>query len=169
MLHLHLPRVKGLLIVFVAILFLGCKSAPQPVVRLATALDPSGAPVAEQYQIPVQHGEIEVPAGWEDSRLTAEITVPPSTEPTTIYVRPKKRKVMDKILPPREQNTVDVVSTNPGTAVKQESVTPWWWWAAGAIGLLGGLYLVISRVWGVSRFCEAIRFIIGKVLKRGMK
>ncbi len=114
----------------------GCKSTPQVPVEIA----------AGQYQVPIQHENIQEPPGWKDSRAVTEIIVPPSDKPTTIFVRPKERSVFKKMFPVRSETTSEAVASSKDVTVKQEPETPWWWYALGGIGGLIGLEFLLKKI-----------------------
>jgi hypothetical protein len=120
------------------LLLFGCKSAPQVAVEVAPG----------QYQLPVEHHNVDLPAGWEKEEGTARIVIPPSTEPVVLTVRERPRSLAKRLFPSRSATTVDVVSSSKAVTVTQEPKTPWWWWAAGIGGGLGALWFLGKKYLG---------------------
>lgn len=133
--------------ILLTVSFCGCKTIHAPVVRLASALDASGALTTEQYQIPVEQNKIDEPAGWENDKVL-EITVPPSDKPTVLHVKKKKTSLRQALLPMKKETSFDMASDNPKATAKEEPKTPWWYWLIGSITVLGIAWYVISRYLG---------------------
>jgi hypothetical protein len=123
-----------LLLLLSVLVLVGCPAKIPPVVEIAPG----------QYQIPVQHDKIDVPAGWEDSKAVEEIVVPSRADgkPTTLHIKPKKKSLLDKAFPPRNDTAFDVVSDNKDTSAKQRPAMPWWWKALMAVAGLGALWML---------------------------
>jgi len=135
-------------------------------VRLATELTSAGAPATEQYQIPVESGKIEEPAGWEDEKVM-QITVPPSEKPTTLYVKKKKATLRETILPMKADKAFDMVSDNPGAKASEETATPWWYWGLGILAALGlGWFLVGKYLAPIKAFGGVAWTLVSRLFRR---
>jgi hypothetical protein len=127
----------------------GCgKKAPEPVVRLASEVTAAGMPAApETFQIPVEKQIIQEPAGWENDKVL-EIVVPPSSEPTVLKVKKKKKTLRQALIPLKSDTNFETVSTNPGTKAMEEKRTPWWYWFLGVVGVLAVVAWIADKYFG---------------------
>ena len=116
----------------------GCWSTPLPATKMqgTTSL----------YETKVMHENVELPADWKSTRDVAVVTIPPSTTPTTVYVRNNPRTFIEKLFPSRGQDTVQLVASVSDVKVSQPSIMPWWWWFVGIMAAAGVIYVVLKRL-----------------------
>ena len=136
----------------------GCAKAPQVAVEVAPG----------QYQLPVAHKNVDLPAGWEKEAGTARIVInPTSLEPIVLNVRERPRSLAKKLFPSRSATTVDVVSSSKAVTVTQEPKIPWWYYAIGIIGGAAAVKIFLGKYLGlVGKFASGAWSLIVRIFKK---
>lgn len=123
----------------VLILLVGCAKTP-PVVPVEFDTE-----TGKKYQIFTESNEgLEKLPGVKPDDVIAVISVPASTETTTVYITKEKKTVREKVARKKDEakTPIGVISTNKNVTAEYPEVTPWWHYLAFALIIIGACIAV---------------------------